>query len=64
LTTFTHDTKRSADVRARASALRAGFAPDAAAELRVREYGRSLLESAEVDRFVELVRPIGRNERE
>jgi (1->4)-alpha-D-glucan 1-alpha-D-glucosylmutase len=113
LTTFTHDTKRSADVRARLAALtwipnewaqlvrslgvegedeyqvlqtvvgawpleperldayvekalREGKRtsswadPDEQAELRVQHYGRRLLESPEVERFVELVRPLGR----
>jgi (1->4)-alpha-D-glucan 1-alpha-D-glucosylmutase len=113
LTTFTHDTKRSADVRARLAALtwipdewaalvrslgvrgddeyhllqtvvgawpleperldayvekalREGkrtsswLAPDEEAERRVREYGRELLASAEVERFVERLRPLGR----
>ncbi|MFL5948489.1 MAG: malto-oligosyltrehalose synthase [Gaiellaceae bacterium] len=113
LTTFTHDTKRSADVRARLAALtwipgewaelvrsfgvagddeyhvlqtvvgawpleperldayiekalREGkrtsswAAPDEVAERRVQEYGRALLESAEVERFVERLRPLGR----
>ena len=113
LTTFTHDTKRSADVRARLAALtwvpdewerlarsvgvegedayhvlqtvvgawpleperldayvekalREGkrtsswVDPDTEAERRVEEYGHRLLESREVERFVELVRPLGR----
>jgi (1->4)-alpha-D-glucan 1-alpha-D-glucosylmutase len=113
LTTFTHDTKRSADVRARLAALtwipdewtalvrslavegddeyhvlqtvvgawplepdrldayvekalREGRRssswadPDEAAERRVQEYGRRLLESREVERFVDRVRPLGR----
>ena len=113
LTTFTHDTKRSADVRARLAALtwvpeeweqlvrnvgaegedeyhvlqtvvgawpleperldayvekalREGKRssswadPDGQAERRVRQYGRGLLESPEVERFVERVRPLGR----
>ncbi len=113
LTTFTHDTKRSADVRARLAALtwiagewaelvrklgvegedeyhvlqtvvgawpleperldayvekalREGkrtsswLDPDEAAEQRVKEYGRSLLERREVAQFVERVRPFGR----
>src|SRR4051794_7035506 len=113
LTTFTHDTKRSADVRARLAALtwipgewadlvrelrvegedeyhvlqtvigawpleperldayvekalREGkrtsswLDPDEAAEQRVKEYGRSLLERPEVAQFVERVRPFGR----
>jgi (1->4)-alpha-D-glucan 1-alpha-D-glucosylmutase len=113
LTTFTHDTKRSADVRARLAALtwapdewerlvRAVGAegedeyhvlqtvvgawpleperldayvekalregkrtsswadPDEQAERRVQRYGRRLLESQEVERFVEHVRPLGR----
>jgi (1->4)-alpha-D-glucan 1-alpha-D-glucosylmutase len=112
LTTFTHDTKRSADVRARLAALtwipdewaelarslavegedeyhvlqtvvgawplgperldpyvekalREGKRtsswadPDEAAERRVQEYGRRLLESEEVERFVERLRPLG-----
>ncbi len=113
LTTFTHDTKRSADVRARLAALT--WAPDAwerlvrgvgaegedeyhvlqtvvgawpleperldayvekalregkrtsswadpdeRAERRVQEYGRRLLRSTEVERFVERLRPLGR----
>jgi (1->4)-alpha-D-glucan 1-alpha-D-glucosylmutase len=117
LTTFTHDTKRSADVRARLAALtwvpaewaalvrsvglgdgidpndayhvlqtvvgawpleperldayvekalREGkrtsgwVGPDVEAERRVQEYGRGLLESGEVERFVRLLRPLGR----
>jgi len=113
LTTFTHDTKRSADVRARLAALtwipdewaelvrwvgvrgddeyhvlqsvvgawplepdrldayvekalREGkrtsswLAPDEAAERQVKKYGRSLLVNAEVERFVERLRPLGR----
>ena len=113
LTTFTHDTKRSADVRARLAALtwvpdewewlvrsvgvegedeyhvlqtvvgawpleperldayvekalREGkrtsswIHPDEPAERRVHEYGRRLLRSPEVERFVECVRPFGR----
>jgi len=113
LTTFTHDTKRSADVRARLAALTwvpdeweglvRGLAvegedayhvlqtvigawpleaerldayvekalregkrtsswvePDEQAERRVQEYGRRLLESREVERFVERLRPLGR----
>jgi len=113
LTTFTHDTKRSADVRARLAALtwipgewadlvrelrvegedeyhvlqtvigawpleperldayvekalREGkrtsswLDPDEAAEQRVKEYGRSLLERREVAQFVERVGPFGR----
>ena len=113
LTTFTHDTKRSADVRARLAALtwipedwaalvrslavegddeyhvlqtvvgawplepgrldayvekalREGRRtsswadPDEAAERRVQAHGRRLLESREVERFVERVRPLGR----
>ena len=113
LTTFTHDTKRSADVRARLAALtwlpdewerlaralavegedeyhvlqtvvgawpleperldayvekalREGKRtsswadPDEEAERRVQEHGRALLESREVERLVELVRPLGR----
>jgi (1->4)-alpha-D-glucan 1-alpha-D-glucosylmutase len=113
LTTFTHDTKRSADVRARLAALtwvpsewaelvrkvgvdgddaslalqtvvgawpltperldaylekalREGkrtsswIDPDVAAERRVQAYARGLLESRDVERFVELVRPLGR----
>jgi (1->4)-alpha-D-glucan 1-alpha-D-glucosylmutase len=113
LTTFTHDTKRSADVRARLAALtwipdewsalvrslavesedeyhvlqtvvgawpleperldsyvekalREGRRssswadPDEAAERRAQEYGRRLLESREVERFVDRVRPLGR----
>ena len=113
LTTFTHDTKRSADVRARLAALtwvpaewaelvrkvgvdgddaylalqtvvgawplaperldaylekalREGkrtsswVDPDVAAERRVQAYGRGLLANADVERFVELVRPLGR----
>jgi (1->4)-alpha-D-glucan 1-alpha-D-glucosylmutase len=113
LTTFTHDTKRSADVRARLAALtwipgewaelvrklgvegedeyhvlqtvvgawpleperldayvekalREGkrtsswLDPDEAAEQRVKQYGRSLLERREVAHFVERVRPFGR----
>jgi (1->4)-alpha-D-glucan 1-alpha-D-glucosylmutase len=112
LTTFTHDTKRSGDARARLAALtwvpdewaelvrslgvegedeyhvlqtvvgawpleperldayvekalREGkrtsswAEPDEAAEQRVREYGRRLLESREVERFVERMRPLG-----
>jgi (1->4)-alpha-D-glucan 1-alpha-D-glucosylmutase len=112
LTTFTHDTKRSADVRARLAALtwipaewaelvrslavegedeyhvlqtvvgawplgperldpyvekalREGKRtsswadPDETAERRVQEYGRRLLESREVERFVERLRPLG-----
>jgi (1->4)-alpha-D-glucan 1-alpha-D-glucosylmutase len=112
LTTFTHDTKRSADVRARLAALtwipeewatlvrslavegddeyhvlqtvvgawpleperldayvqkalREGkrtsswAEPDEPAEQRVHEYGRRLLESREVERFVERLRPLG-----
>jgi (1->4)-alpha-D-glucan 1-alpha-D-glucosylmutase len=113
LTTFTHDTKRSADVRARLAALTwvpdewerlvRGLAvegedayhvlqtvvgawplepdrldayvekalregkrtsswvdPDEQAERRVQQYGRRLLESREVERFVERLRPLGR----
>ena len=113
LTTFTHDTKRSADVRARLTALtwipdewaqlvravgadgeddyrvlqtvvgawpldrqrldahvekalREGkrtsswLNPNERAERRVQKYGRELLESEEVERFVERVRPLGR----
>jgi (1->4)-alpha-D-glucan 1-alpha-D-glucosylmutase len=113
LTTFTHDTKRSADVRARLAALtwipnewaelvravgadgedeyhvlqtvvgawpleasrldayvekalREGkrtsswLNPNERAERRVQKYGRELLESEEVERFVERVRPLGR----
>ncbi|HSB38501.1 MAG TPA: alpha-amylase family glycosyl hydrolase [Gaiellaceae bacterium] len=113
LTTFTHDSKRSGDVRARLAALtwipdewatlvaRLGVEgddeyhvlqtvvgawpleperldayvekalregkrtsswaePDERAERRVRDYGRSLLEHPEVERFVERVRPLGR----
>jgi (1->4)-alpha-D-glucan 1-alpha-D-glucosylmutase len=113
LTTFTHDTKRSADVRARLAALtwvpddweqlvrsvgvegedsyhvlqtvvgawpleperldayvekalREGkrtsswVEPDEQAERRVQQYGRRLLESPEVERFVERLRPLGR----
>ncbi|HEY7017663.1 MAG TPA: alpha-amylase family glycosyl hydrolase [Gaiellaceae bacterium] len=113
LTTFTHDTKRSGDVRARLAALswipdewaalvrglgvegddeyhvlqtvvgawpleperldayvekalREGrrtsswAEPDQAAEQQVRAYGRGLLASAEVERFVERLRPLGR----
>jgi (1->4)-alpha-D-glucan 1-alpha-D-glucosylmutase len=117
LTTFTHDTKRSADVRARLAALtwvpgewealvravglgdgiepndayhvlqtvvgawplepgrlaayvekalREGkrtsswIEPDEEAERRVQEYGRALLASAEVERFVARLRPLGR----
>jgi (1->4)-alpha-D-glucan 1-alpha-D-glucosylmutase len=113
LTTFTHDTKRSADVRARLAALtwipdewealvrelavegedeyhilqtvvgawpleperldayvekalREGkrtsswVEPDEQAERRVQEYGRKLLQSRAVERFVERVRPLGR----
>ena len=113
LTTFTHDTKRSADVRARLAALtwipdewerlvrgvgaegedeyhvlqtvvgawplelerldgyvekalREGkrtsswAEPDEQAERRVQEYGRRLLESPEVEAFVERVTPLGR----
>lgn len=113
LTTFTHDTKRSADVRARLAALswlpgdwatlvrsvgvegddeyhvlqtvvgawplererldayvekalREGkrtsswAEPDDEAEHRVQEYGRGLLQSADVEAFVERVRPLGR----
>jgi (1->4)-alpha-D-glucan 1-alpha-D-glucosylmutase len=113
LTTFTHDTKRSADVRARLAgltwipsewsqlvrslgvegedeyhllqtvvgawplqperldayvekALREGKRtsrwsdPDEKAERRVKEYGRRLLASPEVERFVERLRPLGR----
>jgi (1->4)-alpha-D-glucan 1-alpha-D-glucosylmutase len=113
LTTFTHDTKRSADVRARLAALtwipdewaalvrelgvdgndeyhvlqtvvgawpleperldayvekalREGkrtsswVDPDEAAERRVKDYGRALLRSREVERFVERLRPLGR----
>jgi (1->4)-alpha-D-glucan 1-alpha-D-glucosylmutase len=117
LTTFTHDTKRSADVRARLTALtwvpgewealvravglgngiepndayhvlqtvvgawpleprrldayvekalREGkrtsswIEPDEEAERRVREYGRAVLASAEVERFVDRLRPLGR----
>jgi (1->4)-alpha-D-glucan 1-alpha-D-glucosylmutase len=113
LTTFTHDTKRSADVRARLAALswvpdewaalvrglgvegddqyhvvqtvvgawpleperldayvekalREGkrtsswIDPDEEAERRVQAYGRALLENAEVERFVERLRPLGR----
>ncbi|HSC51583.1 MAG TPA: alpha-amylase family glycosyl hydrolase [Gaiellaceae bacterium] len=113
LTTFTHDTKRSADVRARLAALtwlpdewerlvhtlavegedeyhvlqtvvgawpleperldayvekalREGKRtsswadPDEQAERRVQEFGRALLGSREVERFVERVRPLGR----
>jgi (1->4)-alpha-D-glucan 1-alpha-D-glucosylmutase len=113
LTTFTHDTKRSADVRARLAALtwvpaewgelvrqvgvdgddeylalqtvvgawpltperldaylekalREGkrtsnwVDPDVEAERRVQAYGRSLLEDARVERFVQVVRPLGR----
>ena len=113
LTTFTHDTKRSADVRARLAALTwvpdeweglvRGLAvegedayhvlqtvigawpleaerldayvekalregkrtsswvePDEQAERRAQEYGRRLLESREVERFVERLRPLGR----
>jgi (1->4)-alpha-D-glucan 1-alpha-D-glucosylmutase len=113
LTTFTHDTKRSGDVRARLAALtwippewaelarsvniegddeyhvlqtvvgawpleperldayvekalREGkrasswLEPNDAAERRVREYGRSLLANAEVERFAERLRPLGR----
>jgi len=112
LTTFTHDTKRSADVRARLAALtwipdewaqlvrtvgadgeddyhvlqtvvgawpldrqrldayvekalREGkrtsswLNPNERAERRVQKYGRELLESEEVERFVERVRPLG-----
>jgi (1->4)-alpha-D-glucan 1-alpha-D-glucosylmutase len=112
LTTFTHDTKRSADVRARLAALSwvpeewaqlvrtlavegddeyhvlqtvvgawpleperleayvekalregkrtSGWAdPDEAAERRAQEYGRRLLESRDVERFVERLRPLG-----
>ncbi len=112
LTTFTHDTKRSADVRARLAALtwipaewrelvrsvgvagedeyhvlqtvvgawpleperldayvekalREGkrtsswLEPDEEAERQVREYGRGLLANAEVERFVERLRPLG-----
>ena len=117
LTTFTHDTKRSADARARLTALtwvpgewealvravglgdgiepndayhvlqtvvgawpleprrlvvyvekalREGkrtsswIEPDEEAERRVQEYGRALLASAEVERFVDRLRPLGR----
>jgi (1->4)-alpha-D-glucan 1-alpha-D-glucosylmutase len=117
LTTFTHDTKRSADVRARLAALtwvpaewaalvrsvrlgdgidandayhvlqtvvgawplgpkrldayvekalREGkrtsgwIEPDVEAERRVKEYGRGLLANGEVERFVRLLRPLGR----
>jgi (1->4)-alpha-D-glucan 1-alpha-D-glucosylmutase len=117
LTTFTHDTKRSADVRARLvaltwlpaewaelvraigpgdgvdpndgylalqtvvgawpltperldayleKALREGkrtsswLEPDVAAERRVKDHARGLLENADVERFVERVRPLGR----
>jgi (1->4)-alpha-D-glucan 1-alpha-D-glucosylmutase len=113
LTTFTHDTKRSADVRARLAALtwipdewaqlvaavgadgpdeyhvlqtvvgawpleperldgyvekalREGkrtsswLNPDERAERRVQKYGRELLENGSVERFVERVRPLGR----
>jgi (1->4)-alpha-D-glucan 1-alpha-D-glucosylmutase len=113
LTTFTHDTKRSADVRARLAALtwvpdewerlvrgltvegedgyhvlqtvvgawpleperldayvekalREGkrasswVDPDEQAERRVQQYGRRLLENREVERFVERLRPLGR----
>jgi (1->4)-alpha-D-glucan 1-alpha-D-glucosylmutase len=113
LTTFTHDTKRSGDVRARLAALswipdewaalvrglgvegddeyhvlqtvvgawpleperldayvekalREGrrtsswAEPDQAAEQQVKAYGRGLLASAEVERFVERLRPLGR----
>jgi (1->4)-alpha-D-glucan 1-alpha-D-glucosylmutase len=113
LTTFTHDTKRSADVRARLAALtwiadewaelvtalgvegedeyhvlqtvvgawpleperldayvekalREGkrtsswVEPDEAAEQGVKDYGRRLLERREVERFVERLRPLGR----
>jgi (1->4)-alpha-D-glucan 1-alpha-D-glucosylmutase len=113
LTTMTHDTKRSADVRARLAALtwvpdewaelvralgvdgedeyhllqtvvgawpleperldayvekalREGkrtsswLEPDEAAEQRVKDYGRGLLERREVERFVERLRPLGR----
>jgi (1->4)-alpha-D-glucan 1-alpha-D-glucosylmutase len=115
LTTFTHDTKRSADVRARLvaltwipgewerlvravgpgeidpndaylvlqtvvgawpltaerldeyleKALREGkrtsnwLEPDEAAEGRVKAYGRALLANADVERFVERIRPLG-----
>jgi len=112
LTTFTHDTKRSADVRARLAALtwipsewealvrslgvegddeyhalqtvvgawpleperldaylekalREGkrtsswVEPDDAAEQRVKDFGRKLLGDAEVERFVERLRPLG-----
>jgi (1->4)-alpha-D-glucan 1-alpha-D-glucosylmutase len=113
LTTFTHDTKRSADVRARLAALTwvpdeweglvrsvgaegedeyhvlqtvvgawplepgrldayvekalreakrtsSWIDPDEGAERQVQEYGRRLLASAEVERFVERLRPLGR----
>ena len=113
LTTMTHDTKRSADVRARLAALtcvpdewaelvralgvegedayhvlqtvvaawpleperldayvekalREGkrtsswLEPDEVAEQRVKDYGRGLLERREVERFVEHLRPLGR----
>jgi (1->4)-alpha-D-glucan 1-alpha-D-glucosylmutase len=113
LTTFTHDTKRSADVRARLAALtwipdewaelvralgvegedeyhvlqcvvgawpleperldayvvkalREGkrtsgwLDPDEQAERRVKAYGRRLLESREVEQFVDRLRPLGR----